>query len=255
MDSLSLWPSRHFWFSECFSAQTVYIYKLHICIAKQVHQALNDYFYIDNNNNSNTYNYNNNTSYHNHNYNNDNNNDSNKDNNNNKIIRLHHVLSTFYDIYKQPAKYIHIAPSFSSSSPSPSAFCSSSPSPSPFLSQSQPSQPSSLPPPVQAHSQIPNKYAIDIHDCWQAHTNICGLAHETPVMTSSTLNDLSKLSLYFKCEIFQKVGAFKFRGAINGVKRFIQESKEGTPRIVVTHSSGNHAQAVGKQLTTPHTSS
>jgi len=65
---------------------------------------------------------------------------------------------------------------------------------------------------------------------------------ETPVLTSSTLNELAGgKHLFFKCEIFQKVGAFKFRGASNAVMKLTaDEAKQG----VVTHSSGNHAQAL-----------
>ena len=61
----------------------------------------------------------------------------------------------------------------------------------------------------------------------------------TPVLTSTTLNERSGKKLYFKCEMFQKVGAFKFRGACNAVMKLSdEEAKKG----VVTHSSGNHAQ-------------
>lgn len=66
-------------------------------------------------------------------------------------------------------------------------------------------------------------------------------AHRTPVLTCSHLNDLSGLDLYFKCELFQKVGAFKFRGACNAVLKL---SDEQAGRGVATQSSGNHAQAL-----------
>jgi threo-3-hydroxy-L-aspartate ammonia-lyase len=68
-----------------------------------------------------------------------------------------------------------------------------------------------------------------------------GHAHLTPVMTSSTLNRLVGASVYLKCENFQRMGAFKFRGAFNAMSR-LSETVRG--RGVVTHSSGNHAQAV-----------
>jgi threonine dehydratase len=68
-----------------------------------------------------------------------------------------------------------------------------------------------------------------------------GHAHRTPVMTSQTLNDRLGASVFFKCETFQKVGAFKFRGAFNAI---CQLSAEQRQRGILTYSSGNHAQAV-----------
>jgi len=66
-------------------------------------------------------------------------------------------------------------------------------------------------------------------------------AHRTPVLTCQSLNDITGAQLYFKCENFQKVGAFKFRGACNTVFSMTEkEAKAG----VATHSSGNHAAAV-----------
>lgn len=65
--------------------------------------------------------------------------------------------------------------------------------------------------------------------------------HRTPVMTCENLNTIANASLFFKCENFQKVGAFKFRGACNAVFRLKdEEAKKG----VATHSSGNHAAAL-----------
>ena len=66
------------------------------------------------------------------------------------------------------------------------------------------------------------------------------IVHRTPVLTSRSLNDLSGTSLFFKCENFQKVGAFKFRGATNAV---LQLSESERKLGVATHSSGNFAQA------------
>ena len=66
-------------------------------------------------------------------------------------------------------------------------------------------------------------------------------AHRTPVMTSQYLDRLTGAQLFFKCENFQKVGAFKFRGACNAVFSLTPEELE---RGVVAHSSGNHAQAL-----------
>ena len=63
----------------------------------------------------------------------------------------------------------------------------------------------------------------------------------TPLLTCSSLDALSGRQLFFKCELFQKVGAFKFRGACNAVGKLLDEE---AARGVVTHSSGNHAQAL-----------
>ena len=65
--------------------------------------------------------------------------------------------------------------------------------------------------------------------------------HNTPVLTSTLLNEISGASLFFKCENFQRMGAFKMRGAVNAI---LQLSKEEQKKGVVTHSSGNFAQAV-----------
>ncbi len=66
-------------------------------------------------------------------------------------------------------------------------------------------------------------------------------AHITPVLTCRSINALSGSKLFFKCENFQKAGAFKFRGAVNAVMRL---SKKEASNGVATHSSGNHAQAL-----------
>jgi len=65
--------------------------------------------------------------------------------------------------------------------------------------------------------------------------------HRTPVLESALLNELSGARLYFKCENFQKMGAFKMRGAMNAVLQLSEAEKEAG---VVTHSSGNFGQAV-----------
>ncbi|XLS31013.1 threonine/serine dehydratase [Flavobacteriaceae bacterium M23B6Z8] len=65
--------------------------------------------------------------------------------------------------------------------------------------------------------------------------------HRTPVLTSRLLNEISGAHIYFKCENFQRMGAFKMRGAVNAILQLTKEEKE---RGVVTHSSGNFAQAV-----------
>ncbi len=84
-------------------------------------------------------------------------------------------------------------------------------------------------------------YAADIQAVRQAARRIAPHAHKTPVLTCSTLSALAGRELFFKCENFQKVGAFKFRGACNAIFKL---SDEQGARGVVTHSSGNHAQAV-----------
>lgn len=74
-----------------------------------------------------------------------------------------------------------------------------------------------------------------------AHNRIKPYIHNTPVLTSTILNELSGAQLYFKCENFQRMGAFKMRGAANAI---LQLSPEKKKLGVVTHSSGNFAQAV-----------
>ena len=66
-------------------------------------------------------------------------------------------------------------------------------------------------------------------------------AHRTPVMTCAALDELAGRRVFFKCENFQKIGAFKFRGACNAVMNLADDV---AARGVVTHSSGNHAQAL-----------
>jgi threonine dehydratase/serine racemase len=84
-------------------------------------------------------------------------------------------------------------------------------------------------------------YAADLQAVRAAAQRIAGFAHRTPVLTCATLDRLAGRSLYFKCENLQKAGAFKFRGACNAVLRL---PPDAAPRGVVTHSSGNHAQAL-----------
>ncbi|MCQ3937091.1 MAG: threonine/serine dehydratase [Chloroflexi bacterium] len=78
-------------------------------------------------------------------------------------------------------------------------------------------------------------------DIQQAAERIKPYAHRTPVMTNESLNRRVGAQVFLKCENFQKVGAFKFRGACNAV---FASSGEDAARGVVTHSSGNHAQAL-----------
>lgn len=84
-------------------------------------------------------------------------------------------------------------------------------------------------------------YAASLSDIKAAAQRIKPYAHRTPVLTCSAISDLAGCELFFKCEPFQKVGAFKFRGACNAVMKLPDEQAK---RGVVTHSSGNHAQAI-----------
>ena len=84
-------------------------------------------------------------------------------------------------------------------------------------------------------------YAADLTSIRAAAQRLEGLTHRTPVITCATLDRLAGPALFFKCENLQKVGAFKFRGACNAVMKL---GPEAAARGVVTHSSGNHAQAL-----------
>lgn len=84
-----------------------------------------------------------------------------------------------------------------------------------------------------------------------AHERIKSFIHKTPVLSSQSINEILGIDLSFKCENFQKVGAFKFRGATNAVRRL---NKNEAEKGVTTHSSGNHAAALSlaaKQLGIP----
>jgi threo-3-hydroxy-L-aspartate ammonia-lyase len=82
---------------------------------------------------------------------------------------------------------------------------------------------------------------IGLAEVRQAAERLAPWAHKTPVMTSSALDDRAGASLFLKCENFQRVGAFKFRGAMNAV---LQLDETARRTGVITHSSGNHAQAL-----------
>jgi len=75
----------------------------------------------------------------------------------------------------------------------------------------------------------------------KAHQRITPYIHNTPVLTSQLLNDISGAKIFFKCENFQKMGAFKMRGATNALLQLTPEQKA---KGVITHSSGNFAQAI-----------
>jgi threonine dehydratase len=78
-------------------------------------------------------------------------------------------------------------------------------------------------------------------DIEQAHERIKPSIHTTPVLTCNTINNLAGAELFFKCENFQKIGAFKIRGGMNAA---LSLSKEKIADGIATHSSGNHAQAI-----------
>lgn len=84
---------------------------------------------------------------------------------------------------------------------------------------------------------------LTLADIRAAHTRIADKIHRTPVLTSATLDALCGGQLFFKCENFQKIGAFKARGAANAVFSLTDaEAAHG----VATHSSGNHAAALAR---------
>jgi threonine dehydratase len=84
-------------------------------------------------------------------------------------------------------------------------------------------------------------YAADLAAVRDAAARIRGIVHRTPVLTSETLDGLAGRGVFFKCENLQKTGAFKYRGATNAVRKLTDAE---AARGVVTHSSGNHAQAL-----------
>ncbi len=75
----------------------------------------------------------------------------------------------------------------------------------------------------------------------KAAERIAPYIHSTPILTNKSINELAGLELYFKCENFQKIGAFKIRGGMNASLQLTPEQLE---KGVATHSSGNHAQAL-----------
>lgn len=83
--------------------------------------------------------------------------------------------------------------------------------------------------------------AVQYADIAAAAQRLAGVAHPTPVLTSRQADERSGAQLYFKCENFQRVGAFKFRGAYNAISCLDEEQRR---RGVVAFSSGNHAQGM-----------
>jgi threo-3-hydroxy-L-aspartate ammonia-lyase len=93
--------------------------------------------------------------------------------------------------------------------------------------------------------------SVNFADIQAAQKRLLGIAHQTPVITSDTVNELTQSRVLFKCENFQRTGAFKFRGAYNAL---VQLSVEQKIKGLITYSSGNHAQAIalaGKLLNIP----
>ncbi len=85
-----------------------------------------------------------------------------------------------------------------------------------------------------------------LQDIQTAHWRIQEFIHRTPILTNEAIDKMAGCSVYFKCENFQKVGAFKARGAANAVLKLSEEQKKNG---VATHSSGNHAAALARAAT------
>ena len=85
------------------------------------------------------------------------------------------------------------------------------------------------------------KYAASMEDVIAASKRIERHGHRTPILTNKTINQLAGKKIFFKCENFQKIGAFKFRGGWNAISSLSDKEAE---KGACTHSSGNHAQAV-----------
>ncbi|RAM53133.1 MAG: threo-3-hydroxy-L-aspartate ammonia-lyase [Hapalosiphonaceae cyanobacterium JJU2] len=95
--------------------------------------------------------------------------------------------------------------------------------------------------------------SVTFVDIETAAKHLAGVAHRTPVMTSTTVNQRTNSQVFFKCENFQRTGSFKFRGAYNALLQLSTDQKQ---KGVITFSSGNHAQAIalaGKLLNIPTT--
>ncbi|HSF55353.1 MAG TPA: pyridoxal-phosphate dependent enzyme, partial [Algoriphagus sp.] len=82
-----------------------------------------------------------------------------------------------------------------------------------------------------------------LSDIRAAHARIQPFIHRTPILTSTAINEIAGCEIFFKCENFQKVGAFKARGAANAVMKLTPEQRA---KGVATHSSGNHAAALAR---------
>ena len=84
---------------------------------------------------------------------------------------------------------------------------------------------------------------VSLDDVIKASKIIKPFIHRTPMLTSKFIDKLIGKQVFFKCENFQKIGAFKIRGTTNAILKILQNEKDKKP-VIVTHSSGNHAQAV-----------
>ncbi|SHF47939.1 threonine dehydratase [Fodinibius roseus] len=91
------------------------------------------------------------------------------------------------------------------------------------------------------NQSVPPMAIPSFSDIRHAYQNIGSYTHRTPVLSSEKVNDRAGGAVFFKCENFQKTGAFKYRGATHAVAELLPA---GNPQGVATHSSGNHAQAV-----------
>lgn len=98
-----------------------------------------------------------------------------------------------------------------------------------------------------------NLFPVTYADIVAAAERLSNIAHQTPVLTSKTVNSRVNCQVFFKCENFQRAGSFKFRGAYNALSQLSnQQQKQG----VLTFSSGNHGQAIalsGQLLNLPTT--
>jgi threonine dehydratase len=90
-------------------------------------------------------------------------------------------------------------------------------------------------------SAIPSAIPIAYSDIAAAAERLRGQAHQTPVVTSRTVDQLTQNQVFFKCENFQRTGSFKFRGAYNALSQLSPQQRQ---QGVLAYSSGNHAQAV-----------
>ena len=85
------------------------------------------------------------------------------------------------------------------------------------------------------------KLPVTYEDVCKAAKRLKGVANRTPVMTSSTLDRLTGAKMFLKCENYQRIGAFKFRGAYSALSKFTPAQKKAG---VIAYSSENHAQAI-----------
>lgn len=95
--------------------------------------------------------------------------------------------------------------------------------------------------PSPSDSEAAQSHPVTYENVRAAAERLDGIAHRTPVMTSRTVDARSEAEVFFKCENFQRTGAFKIRGAYNAIRQLSPEAKK---HGVITYSSGNHAQAV-----------